>query len=170
MATIAAAGDDLARALPAIERLEAGPGRGQVHRLRRGLLLVDDSYNSSPPALASVLEMLRRHEPEGRRVLVMGDMLELGPMEVALHAEAGRRAAAAGIGLLVTVGTLAREAAEAGRRGGIPLVHHFEDAEQAAESVSRLLHDGDVVVVKGSSRVGLGRVSRAVAADRAEVH
>ena len=97
LAAVVAAGGGTGRgARRRWSRSRPGPGRGKVHRLRRRMMLVDDSYNSSPPALASVLETLRLSEPPGRKVLVMGDMLELGRVEGALHREAGKRAAAGG--------------------------------------------------------------------------
>lgn len=161
-AVAVAAGIDLTEAFECMERLEAGPGRGRVHRLRGGMLLVDDSYNSSPSALASVLETLRLSEPVGRRVLAMGDMLELGRVEGALHREAGRRAASAGVRLLFTVGPLSRGAAEAARRAGVSEVHHHADSDQAAEAIGEYVKDGDLIVVKGSRGMHMERVVQAL--------
>jgi UDP-N-acetylmuramoyl-tripeptide--D-alanyl-D-alanine ligase len=161
-AAVVAAGVELMPALEAMEQLEAGPGRGAVHRLRGGMILVDDSYNSSPSAMASVLETLRVSEARGRRVLVMGDMLELGRMEGALHREAGKRAASAGVQLLFSVGTLSRAAAETARRAGVPEVHHHADSAKAAESIAEFLKEGDLIVVKGSRGMHLERVVQAL--------
>lgn len=162
IATIVAAGDPLEAAAERIELLEAGAGRGRVHRLASEIVLVDESYNSSPPALASVLETLRVTEAAGRRVLVLGDMLELGSMEVAFHREAGRRAAAAKVDLLMAVGSLARETAESARRSGVGQVHHYDDAGACAESIGDFLRGGDVVVVKGSRGMKMERVVHAL--------
>lgn len=170
MATLVAVGCDLGAAAERIERMDAGPGRGRVHRLEGDIVIVDDSYNSSPPALAMVLDTLRASEPAGRRVLIMGDMLELGSMEVTLHREAGRRAAGAGVKLLIAVGALAREAAETARRAGVPEVHHHHDAASAADSVFEFLRPGDLVVVKGSRRIGLERVVQALVAAAPRMH
>ncbi|HXV78220.1 MAG TPA: UDP-N-acetylmuramoyl-tripeptide--D-alanyl-D-alanine ligase, partial [Candidatus Polarisedimenticolaceae bacterium] len=167
-AVVVAAGADVGAGIERMERLEAGPGRGRVHRLQRGMMLVDDSYNSSPAALASVLETLRVSQTEGRRVLVMGDMLELGRMEGALHREAGKRAAAAGVKLLFAVGAASRAAAESARRAGVPEVHHHADSRKAAESIVEFLHPGDLIVVKGSRAVGLERVVQALLAEYGE--
>jgi UDP-N-acetylmuramoyl-tripeptide--D-alanyl-D-alanine ligase len=167
LAAVAAAGEDVGAAASHMERVEAGPGRGRVHRLERGMVLMDDSYNSSPPALASVLETLRLTEPAGRRVLVMGDMLELGPMQGALHREAGRRAAAAGVHVLMAVGPLTRETADAARRAGVGQVHHYADSAECAKSIAEYLRDGDLIVVKGSRGMHLGKVVRALTAQTA---
>ncbi len=160
LATVAAAGGDLETAARRIEQLEAGTGRGKVHDLRRGIQLVDDCYNASPSALASVLETLRLSNPRGRRVLIMGDMLELGHLETALHREVGKRCGASGIGMLVTIGRLSRGTAEAARRAGVPEVHHHPDADTATESIIEFLSDGDLIVVKGSRSMHLERIVR----------
>jgi UDP-N-acetylmuramoyl-tripeptide--D-alanyl-D-alanine ligase len=162
LAAVAAVGDDVPAAARCMEQVEAGTGRGKIHRLTRGMLLVDDSYNSSPPALASVLETMRLSEPRGRRVLVAGDMLELGPMKTPLHREAGRRAAAAGVQMLVAVGPLSKETAESARRTGVGEVHHHVDSKSCAESLGEFLGDGDLIVVKGSRGMRMGRVVRAL--------
>jgi UDP-N-acetylmuramoyl-tripeptide--D-alanyl-D-alanine ligase len=158
LAVAHASGVDLEIAAERICSLEAGPGRGQVHNLSRGMLLVDDSYNSSPPALAAVLETLRLSEPAGRRVLVFGDMLELGPMGAALHREAGRRAATAGVQLLMAVGPMSRETAESARRAGVGEVHYHADSKACAESILEYLSDGDLILVKGSRGMRMERV------------
>jgi UDP-N-acetylmuramoyl-tripeptide--D-alanyl-D-alanine ligase len=170
LAGVIAVGGDVDGAIEKMQRLEASPGRGKVHRLAGNMLLIDDSYNSSPSALASVLETMRLSEPEGRKVLVMGDMLELGPLETALHQEAGRRAATAGVQLLITIGPLARGADEAARRAGVPEVHHHADSVVAAESVAEFLKPGDLIVVKGSRGVHTERVVQALTKQLEEVH
>jgi len=162
LAAIAAAGGDLDEAAQRMEQVEAGPGRGKVHRLRREIVLIDDSYNCSPAALASILETLRLSDATGRKVLVMGDMLELGRVEGALHREAGKRAATAGVEMLVAVGTLTRSAAETARRAGVPEVHHHASSDKAAESVEEFLKDGDLIVVKGSRGMRMERVVEAL--------
>jgi UDP-N-acetylmuramoyl-tripeptide--D-alanyl-D-alanine ligase len=164
LAAIAAAGEELDGAAENMERLEAGPGRGKVHRLPRNMILVDDSYNCSPAALASMLETLRLSDPPGRKVMVMGDMLELGRIESALHREAGKRAAAAGVQLLVAVGPLSRVTAETARRAGVPEVHHHSDSVKASESIAEFLKDGDLIVVKGSRGMHMERVVQALTA------
>jgi UDP-N-acetylmuramoyl-tripeptide--D-alanyl-D-alanine ligase len=158
LAVVAAAGEDIDAAIEGMQRLEAGPGRGKIHQLDRGIVVVDDSYNSSPAALASVLDTLRVSETRGRKVLVMGDMLELGHVEGALHREAGKRAAAAGVQVLLTVGTLSRQSAESARRAGVPEVYQQADAGKAAETLSEIVRDGDLIVVKGSRKFRLEQV------------
>ena len=94
----------------------------------------------------------------------MGDMLELGRVEGALHREAGKRAATAGVQVLFAIGPLSRGAAEAARRAGVAEVHQYTDSAEAAESIPEFLHAGDFVVVKGSRGMKLERVVQALSA------
>jgi UDP-N-acetylmuramoyl-tripeptide--D-alanyl-D-alanine ligase len=133
-------------------RLAAAPRRGEVTRLGRGVVVVDDSYNSSPAALARALEALAS-EPAPRRVAVLGEMRELGEFTTVLHEQSGRRAASSGVALLVAVGGApARALADAAIAEGMPAaqVHHFDSSEDAAPAVSAMLRPGDVVLIKGS--------------------
>lgn len=134
-------------------KLSAAPRRGEVIRLGRGVVLVDDSYNSSPAALAHALDALSMETIARRRVAVLGEMRELGDFAVELHETSGRRAAAAGLGLLVAVGgapakALAEAAVAAGMDEG--QVRHYPSSELAASQVASALEPGDVVLVKGS--------------------
>ena len=166
-AAIVACGADLDPALEAISRVEPAPGRGRLTHLADGIVLVDDTYNSNPEALASVLGTLGASTPAGRRVLVMGDMLELGPQTTSFHARSGELAAASGVALLVGVGPLARHAAEAAGRAGVE-VHAVPDAAAGARTVPDLVRAGDLVVVKGSRGVRLEQVVEALVARRGE--
>jgi len=123
------------------------------------VVLVDDCYNANPMSMRAALQDLEL-TAAGRRVAVLGDMLELGPDERRFHAELGDQARSAGVELLVTVGDRAAWAGEhfgAGHR-------HARDADQAADLLPGLLRDGDTVLIKGSRGVGLEAVTRALAA------
>lgn len=139
-----------------IAHLSPAKRRGEVRRLAQGVTVVDDSYNSSPAALATALEMLSRERTAGRRVAVLGEMLELGDLAPALHEASGRLAAGAGLGLLVTVGgaaadAIGRAAVGAGMDPGT--VRHVGNSRAAADLVAQLVEPGDVVLVKGSRGV-----------------
>jgi UDP-N-acetylmuramoyl-tripeptide--D-alanyl-D-alanine ligase len=162
LAVVHAAGEDTAAAARAIERMEPGTGRGKVLKLQDDLVVVDDTYNSNPTALISVLETVRNTTVPGRKILVMGDMLELGRQSKTFHHEAGRKAAAAGVNLLVGVGPMSRAALESGRRSGIPEVHHETDSDKAAGWVVDKVRPGDLVLVKGSRGIRLELVVQAL--------
>ncbi len=131
--------------------------RGEVLRLPGGVTLIDDSYNSSPAALGRALETMATATGSARKVAVLGEMLELGAFAEQLHREAGRRAAAAGLDLLIGVGgsAAAAMAAEA-VRAGMPerCVWHVPTKEQAADLAGRHVRAGDLVLVKGSRGIG----------------
>jgi len=154
---LAAAGAAWALGVPAgeiaagLSGLRPGAGRGGWVRLRRDVVLIDDSYNSSPAALSAALRGLAEL-PASRRVAVLGDMLELGTGEEAFHAEAGRIAAAAGWDVLLAVGPRSRALARAAVEAGLPAaaVRTYETSLQAAEALDGILKAGDLVLVKGS--------------------
>ena len=135
--------------------------RGEVLRLPGGVTLIDDSYNSSPAALGRALETMATATGSARKVGVLGEMLELGAFSEQLHREAGRRAAAAGLDLLIGVGgdAAAAMAAEA-VRAGMPerCVWHVSSKEQAADLAQRHVRAGDLVLVKGSRGIGTDAV------------
>ena len=127
--------------------------RGQRLTLPGPVVVVDDCYNANPMSMRAALDDLAATAP-GRRVAVLGDMLELGPDEERFHREVGAHARARGVELLVTVG---RRAAAMGGD------HATADAAEAAALVPGLLAAGDTVLVKASRVVGLERVTEALA-------
>jgi len=134
-------------------RLRPADRRGAVKRLRDGVTLIDDSYNSSPSALRRALEVLTEEKDAARKVAVLGEMLELGDHAQTLHEASGRAAAAAGVQLLFAIGGApARALAAAAVAAGIPAasVHYFEKSDAAAAAVADTIHPGDLVLVKGS--------------------
>ncbi len=128
------------------------------------VLILDDTYNASPPSAIAALELL--DDLDGRKVAVLGDMLELGDYEKAGHERVGCRAADVA-SELVAVGTLGRLIGEEARRCGLDPAHiHFApDGERAVEVLHALLKPGDVVLVKGSHDVGMGEIVDALRTD-----
>jgi UDP-N-acetylmuramoyl-tripeptide--D-alanyl-D-alanine ligase len=92
----------------------------------------------------------------------MGDMLELGPKESGFHRDAGRKAARAGVQILIGVGARAKLALETARVAGVPETRHAKDADTAAELLPALVRPGDLVVVKGSRGIALEAVVTAL--------
>lgn len=122
--------------------------------------MIDDCYNANPMSMRAALDDLAAAVPRngGRRVAVLGDMLELGPDERRFHVEIGEHADGTDIDVLITVGPLAQAMAEAFRNE----LHHVSDAAEAAALTPGLLEPGDVVLVKASRGVGLELVCRAI--------
>ena len=133
--------------------------RGQIVDLPGGARVLNDCYNANPLSMRAALADLSAQEPDGRRIAVLGDMLELGPDERALHREIGCAAREAGVDVLVTVGPLAASMLEAFDREG----HAVADAGEAAALAAEIVEAGDVVLVKASRGVGLEVVAEALA-------
>lgn len=151
---VATIGERLAALRPAAHR-------GVTLTTPGGATVLDDSYNSSPAALRRSLDVLAASRPAGRRVAVLGEMLELGDRAVDLHEASGRHAAAAGVARLVTVGgppaeRLGTAALEAGMPAGS--VTHVATADEAAALLEADVRRGDLVLVKGSRGIGTDRV------------
>ena len=160
------AGVDLDAAVKAIASLTAGDKRGQVIEIG-GATILNDSYNSNPEALRSMIHTLAARPAAGRRILVAGEMLELGEQGPALHIASGRVAAEAGLDLVVAVQGNAEHLATAACAGGVPAVF-LRDAETAGQWLAQNLRTGDVVLVKGSRGVHLERAIEAVKSQLAQ--
>jgi UDP-N-acetylmuramoyl-tripeptide--D-alanyl-D-alanine ligase len=148
-----AAGIQPARIVHALAGGWSAAHRGQAVRLGR-VVLIDDSYNASPPSVTAALDMLAGLP--GRRVAVLGEMLELGKGAVTGHKEVGT-AAAATVDLLVTVGPGAAGIAAGAKAAGLDSSRILEarDREAALDLLRVRLRDGDVVLVKASRGVEL---------------
>jgi UDP-N-acetylmuramoyl-tripeptide--D-alanyl-D-alanine ligase len=141
--------------------LRAPVHRGDVIRLGRGVVVIDDAYNANPAAVRGALAVMAGERRFARRVAVLGEMLELGAASVALHEACGRAAAAAGLSRLVTVGgEAARRMGRAAVDGGMPesAVKHAATSVEAAEVATALVQPGDLVLVKGSRGIRTERV------------
>ena len=135
--------------------LKAVARRGDVIRAG-GVTIVDDSYNSNPRALSRALAMIAGETRFARRVLIVGEMLELGVASPELHRAAGAEAARADVSDIVAVGGAnARALAEGAVAAGMPAsrVHHVENSTVAGDLAVTLVKVGDVVLVKGSRGV-----------------
>jgi len=142
--------------------------RGEVWRLRGGITLVDDSYNSNPRALERTLEAIAAERHCARRMAVLGEMLELGEQAVALHEACGRAAVRAGLAQLITVGGAPAGAmATAAVAAGMPrsAVSHVASSAEAADAVARLIAPGDLLLVKGSRGIRTDIVADRVKAE-----
>ncbi len=136
-------------------------GWGAAHRVQlvrlRGVTLVDDSYNASPGSMTAALDLLG--DLPGRRVAVLGEMLELGDAHDVGHRAVGDIAART-VELLLVVGRDARGISEGARAAGLDAAHIHEviDTEAALDTLRPRLRDGDVVLVKASRGIGLDRL------------
>ncbi|QIT56282.1 UDP-N-acetylmuramoyl-tripeptide--D-alanyl-D-alanine ligase [Aquisalimonas sp. 2447] len=134
------------------------PVAGRLNRRNgvAGSTVLDDTYNANPASLAAGLEVLAT--VQGASWLVLGDMGELGTDGAALHAEAGRRARAAGVRRLFAVGPLSAEAATAFGAGA----QHFDDQQALIDALRAAVTADVTVLVKGSRSMGMERVVQAL--------
>jgi UDP-N-acetylmuramoyl-tripeptide--D-alanyl-D-alanine ligase len=135
--------------------------RGDETELPGGGLLVNDAYNANPISMCAALEHLVERARGRRAVAVLGDMAELGPEAPRYHRELGKLCAELRLDVLVAVGPLSRETADAAR--GVGVVRHAGGAEEALRLTQRLLQPGDCVLVKASRAMGLEAVADGLA-------
>jgi UDP-N-acetylmuramoyl-tripeptide--D-alanyl-D-alanine ligase len=142
--------------------LALSAGRGQRTTLPTGVTVIDDCYNANPMSMRAALDDLAataNGTTAGRRVAILGDMLELGPDERRYHVEIGEYAREKGVEVLVAVGPLASAMGD----GFAGEIHAVADAAAAAAIAPELLRAGDVVLIKASRGVGLEFVCRTLA-------
>jgi UDP-N-acetylmuramoyl-tripeptide--D-alanyl-D-alanine ligase len=127
-----------------------------------GAVLLDDTYNSSPDSAVAALDLL--DELKGRKIAVLGDMLELGSYAVEGHRRVGRRAMEVA-SILVTVGKLGGLIGQEALAGGMPpeQVIELEDADAAVACLQGLLREKDTVLIKGSRGMAMERIVDALA-------
>ncbi|KAA2284946.1 UDP-N-acetylmuramoyl-tripeptide--D-alanyl-D-alanine ligase [Arenimonas fontis] len=159
------AGAGLGHVVAGLEAAVPVPGRQVPHRLRNGVVLVDDSYNANPGSVAAAIEALAGGG--GPAWLVLGDMMELGEAAAAMHADIGDRARRAGLQALWTTGELSAEAARAFGDGG----RHFRDREALLAALSPAIASAPAglrCLVKGSRSSAMDEVVAALLAAHGE--
>ena len=165
MATAHALQLDLADIAENVSTLELGRRRGerlrvQVKDSKKVVEVIDDAQNSSPESVRALLENLSLRAPK-RKVLVLGDMLELGDKAPAMHDALAEDVAAAGIDLLLTVGPLAERVAK--KVGDRIETRVFQKTAGAATHLPKVVEHGDLIALKGSGGLTLENIMRALA-------
>ena len=122
-----------------------------------GATIYDDTYNSNPYALSRTLELMAQAEVEGRRIAVIGDMLELGDKELDYHRDAGRGIPRE-VNAVVGVGKRSKSLLDGAREAGHQSLHHFDKAEEAGEFLKGFIRKGDLVLIKASRGIGLDEI------------
>jgi UDP-N-acetylmuramyl pentapeptide synthase len=166
---LAAAGIGLALGL-SLEQIARGleaarPAKGRcVWRHAGALHILDDTYNANPTSVSAALATLGAATDAQRRVVVLGDMLELGEISEAAHRDMGRAVAASGAAEFVGMGRWAQTAVEAARQAGLAESHHVTTFEDTVALLLKRLAPGDAVLVKGSRGMRMERVADALVA------
>ena len=141
-------------AVSALSSLSAADKRGQVVRLGN-ITVINDCYNSNPKALAAMVDALATM-PAKRRIVVAGEMLELGPAGADMHREAGRHIAEKGIDLVIGVRGLAEQIIAGASAAGTK-AEFVQNSDAAGEWLAKNTRDGDLVLLKASRGVKLER-------------
>jgi UDP-N-acetylmuramoyl-tripeptide--D-alanyl-D-alanine ligase len=137
--------------------------RGEVLNFAAGFTVVDDSYNSNPRSLLSMVRTLAEaKEKVKRRIVIAGEMLELGPESPQMHREAGHEIARLGIDLVWGVRGLATELVAGARERGSSETRFFETSDEAAAAAISEALEGDLILVKGSRSVETDKVVKAL--------
>lgn len=165
MNALAAAAVGHAFGMPAAEiaeglsNVETPPQRGEVMNFNGGFTVINDSYNSNPDALLSMVKTLVDGSPSAkRRIVVAGEMLELGTEGASIHRGTGEKIADVGIDVLIGVRGLARELVGGAKDGGLGDARFAEDSDAAGEMLLAEIRAGDIVLVKGSRGVRTEKV------------
>ena len=157
----AVAGVDLSWAMRALALFTPPHGRGERHELaleKGRIVLIDESYNASPASMCAAFEVLSKvsMNSPGRKIAILGDMLELGEQASALHAKLSEKAVNCRLDLVCTAGSLMQnlhDALPAAMRG-----IHTRDSVEMEELLPTLLRPGDIVLIKGSASSRMGTI------------
>jgi UDP-N-acetylmuramoyl-tripeptide--D-alanyl-D-alanine ligase len=170
LAAVKLSGADLARAALALADAQPAKGRGVQEQLSIAggeLLLIDESYNANPASMAAALSLLSHTKPKGRKIAVLGDMLELGEFGPQLHADLAKLIDTNGIDVLYAAGPLMKnlwDAVPQSKRGA-----YAETSAALKDQLLAQLRPGDAIVVKGSNGSKLGLLVDAMRAQFAQV-
>lgn len=140
--------EEISRGLSSYSHIE---GRSNISNVN-GITLINDCYNANPNSVKAALDSLSQLHIDGRRIAILGDMLELGIMAGELHFEIGKYAAACGIDILLCCGDTSRRTADgfAASAGRDKQAKHYSEIEQLKQALPSLTKKGDAVLVKAS--------------------
>ncbi len=143
------------------------PGRMHLVAGLKNTMIIDDSYNASPVALSEALRSFKEVRVKGgRKITMLGDMLEIGRFSADEHKKLGEEAATIS-DILITVGIRARYIAEGALNGGMSekKIYQYEDSREAGKFLETILKAGDLILVKGSQGVRMEKAVEEIMAD-----
>ena len=146
------------------------PGRTRLIPGIKRTMLLDDSYNAQPQAMASAIRDLVRFPvtAEGRRIAVLGDMLELGDLTQAEHEKIGKQVAESGVDILVTCGKIGRAIGESASVAGMSAdkIYMFDASPEAGLFLQQeIIKPGDAILIKGSQGIRMEKITKELMAD-----
>lgn len=150
-------GMDPSDIISAIESYETIAGRGKME-VWKGITLIDDTYNANPFSVKNAIEALQAMKSEGQKLMVFGDMLEMGVEARSSHEAIAHLAVDAGISHLLCYGEDSRHTVETAKKRGIAYTEHFETKKDLADTLFSAIKPGDIVLFKGSRGVAIEEI------------
>ncbi len=132
-----------------IEHSSPSAGRGRIDSWR-GVSIIDDTYNANPLSVKNAVDALQAMQVSGKKIMVFGDMLEMGAESRSSHETVAGQLAVAGVRCLLCYGEASRHTAEKARKLGLDDVKHFSSKQKLAEELAGIVKAGDAVLFKGS--------------------
>ena len=159
-------GLNLLKMIEVLREHSGPPGRFRPLKGIKGTIIIDDTYNSSPVALEMAIQSFSEIKSSGKKIAVLGDMLELGIHTEDAHIKIGEQIPSV-FDMLVTVGERARFFEDGARKEGMKKenIFHFEDSFTCGQFVESVLSQGDAVLIKGSQGIRMEKVVYAVVSD-----
>lgn len=142
----------------ALEKFEPPAGRMRLIKGIKNTLIIDDSYNASPTPVLAALDTLAQFK-NGRKVAILGDMTELGPLTEKAHRQIGKRAGEF-LDLLLAVGEQTEFLIDSAKAAGMSEqnIFHFQNADQAKKALQEKIGQGDIILIKGSQAMRLEKI------------
>lgn len=166
-----ALGESIPDAIKAIEALTPIPGRMRIIDAKNGACIIDDTYNASPVATFSAVDTMGSISATGRKIVAFADMKELGQFSEEEHIKIGKRVARLyaerKLHYFYTVGSLAALSSKSAVEAGMPVeaVAPFSNADDLAEHLSKMIGQGDIVLIKGSQSMRMERATKKLMAN-----
>ncbi len=137
-----------------------GSSMRMEHKRIKGIDIINDAYNSNPLSLKCAIDAFSKFKAKGKRIVVSGDMLELGKKDRLFHGRAGRHIASSSIDKLVAVGSLSRYTLQAASRAGMDkdCLWSCLDSREAAALLKKIIEPGDAVLIKGSRSMSMEKI------------
>lgn len=172
MAVGLALGMSLPECVQGLASYRPADNRLNLRQGQQGVLVIDDTYNAGPDSVRAALQVLATYPKGGRRIAVLGDMLELGELGPAAHQEMGEVAAALHLDGLVTVGVLGAIIGAAAAQAGFPSgrVACLADNAAVIAHLEQMLQPGDLVLIKGSRGMRMEEIVRHLTGERGAEH
>jgi len=152
---------DLVEAVSALKNYDGEKGRQRMLPGKKQTQIIDDSYNSAPESAEMALETLSELPVKGRRIAILGDMLELGDISNRAHLDLGRNAAKT-VSLLITVGELGKIVKQGAELAGLSNIKHYQTVEDLNKDILPIIQKDDMILIKASQGIRLDRAVKKI--------